>query len=158
MTTDKKVIWSIALASIIILVGGIFLLTKSTTPNIPDDQIVARNGLHWHPNLSIFIKGEKKELDDGIGLGVVHQDIHTHTEDFKQGVVHMEMKGVVSKADTKLGRLFQIWGKQFNSQCLLDQCATESGKIKMTVNGQENKDYENYLMKDGDKMEIRYDF
>ena len=69
----------------------------------------------------------------------------------------MEMKGVVSKDDTKLGKFFQVWGKKFNSQCILDQCAAESGTLKMTVNDQENAEYENYLMKDGDRIEIRYE-
>lgn len=156
MKTETKVIAGIGLFTLVILVGGIVLLSVGQKQVNPTD-VISQNGLHWHPNLSIFIKGEQKLLDDGIGLGAVHQPMHTHTEDYKEGVVHMEMKGVVSKDDTKLGEFFQVWGKKFNSQCILDQCATESGKLKMTVNSQENAEYENYLMKDSDKIEIRYE-
>lgn len=156
MRTETKVILGIGILSLAILIGGVALVSVGQK-QVNQADVISQNGLHWHPTLSIFIKGEQKPLDDAIGLGAVHQSMHTHTEDYKQGVVHMEIKGVVAKDDTKLGRFFQIWGKKFNSQCVLDQCATESGKLKMTVNNQENTDYENYLMKDRDIIEIRLD-
>jgi len=156
MKRETKVIAGIGLFTLVILVGGIALLSVGQK-QVNSSNVISKNGLHWHPKLSIFIKDEQKPLDDGIGLGAVHQSMHTHTEDYKEGVVHMEMKGVVSKDDTKLGKFFQVWGKKFNSQCILDQCATESGTLKMTVNDQENAEYENYLMKDGDRIEIRYE-
>lgn len=156
MRTDTKIILGISIFTLVVIVGGIFLLSAGQK-EINTVDVISKNGLHWHPRLSIFAKGEQKLLDDGIGLGAVHQPMHTHTEDFKEGVMHMEMSGIVSKDDTKLAKFFQVWGKKFNSQCILDQCATESGKLKMTVNGQESAEYENYLMKDGDKIEIRYE-
>ena len=69
----------------------------------------------------------------------------------------MEMQGVVTKDQTKLGNFFQIWGKQFNSNCLLDKCNGQEGTVKMVVNNHENKDFDSYLMKDGDNIEIRYE-
>ena len=157
MSTEKKVIGGIVAVTVIILIGAVFWLSKDSLTPIPDDQIITRTGLHWHPKLAIMINGQKQELVDGIGLGTVHQRMHTHTEDFKEGVMHMEMEGLVTKEDTKLGNFFQIWGKDFNSMKILEKQATAEGQIKMTVNGQDNRDFENYLMKDGDNIEIRYE-
>ena len=71
--------------------------------------------------------------------------------------MHMEMEGLVIKDDTKLGNFFQIWGKDFSSKKILDKEATVEGQIKMTVNGNDNRDFENYLMKDGDNIEVKFE-
>lgn len=154
---EKKIIASIVVLTVIILTGVVFWLSKDSSGGVSEDQIITKTGLHWHPKLAILIKGQKQELADGIGLGAVHQKIHTHTEDFKEGVMHMEMQGLVVKDDTKLGKFFQVWGKDFNSKKILDKEATSEGQIQMIVNGTENKDFENYLMKDGDNIEIKYE-
>ena len=97
MNTERKVLIGIAATSLLILLGGIWLVSKSSDVNVPEDQIIARQGLHWHPKLTVTIKGQSQELGENIGMGAVHGKLHTHTEDFKQGVVHMEMKGLVIK-------------------------------------------------------------
>lgn len=157
MNTEKKIIGLIGLVTIVILVGAVFFLTKSEKLNVPEDQIIARQGLHWHPKVTVTIKGEKQEIPANIGLGAVHGKIHTHDTDNKEGVVHMEMQGLVIKEDTKLGKFFQAWGKDFNSRKILDQEASAEGIIKMIVNSQENKEFENYEMKDRDNIEIKYE-
>lgn len=158
MSTDTKVIGGIAILTIVILVGGVFFLSKgSSSSSIPKDQIVTENGLHWHPKLSITIKGQKQEIPANLGIGAVHQKIHTHDQDAKDGVIHMEMQGVVSKDDTKLGNFFRIWGKEFTSNKIFDKTNGPDGKVKMFVNGKANADYENYLMKDNDNIEIKYE-
>lgn len=157
MSTEKKVILIGGIITALFLFGAVFFLSKSDNPDIPEDQIISKNGLHWHPRLSIYIKGERRELEDAIGLGAVHQPMHTHTEDYKNGVVHMEMKGVVTKDETKLGKFFRIWGKPFSATKLFDSESTQSGAIKMTVNGKENTEFENYQMKENDNIEIRFE-
>ncbi len=157
MKTETKVIGGIALATIVILVGGIMLLSKDDNINVPEDQIVTRQGFHWHPRITVAIKGEKQEIAANLGIGAVHQPIHTHNQDNKEGVIHMEMQGLVVKDETKISKFFQVWGKQFNSNCILDKCNGSDGTVKMTINGQENKDFENYLMRDGDRIEIKYE-
>src|SRR3989338_10620211 len=102
MTTEHKVIGGIALLTIAILVGGVFFLSKGSNSSVPADQVVARSGLHWHPKVTVTIKGEKQEIPANLGLGAVHSKIHTHDQDNKQGVVHMEMQGIVTKDDTRL--------------------------------------------------------
>ncbi|MBI3984330.1 MAG: hypothetical protein HY344_00095 [Candidatus Levybacteria bacterium] len=159
MTTENKVIIGGTVITILAIIGISFLLTNnsSSTTSIPDEQIVARNGLHWHPKLSIVIKGQKQELTDEIGLGSVHQKMHTHTQDYKDGLVHMEMSGVVTKDETKLKNFFRIWGKEFSSTKIFDKANGSDGKVKMIVNGKENTEFENYEMRDGDKIEISYE-
>ncbi|EKE06059.1 MAG: hypothetical protein ACD_19C00092G0003 [uncultured bacterium] len=158
MTTEHKVIGGIALLTIAILVGGVFFLSKGSNSSVPADQVVASNGLHWHPKVTVTIKGEKQEIPANLGLGgAVHGKIHTHDTDAKDDVVHIEAQGVVTKDDTRLGRFFQVWGKDFNLTTIMDKKNDQGGTVKMLVNGKENAEFENYLMKDGDKIEISYE-
>lgn len=155
MNTEKKIIGLIGVATIAILIGGVFFLTKSENPSVPESEIVARNGLHWHPTLKIYIKGEPEKIPKNLGIaGQIHQEIHTHDE---SGTIHMEMKGLVTKDETKLSNFFRVWGKDFTSNKLFDKINGPEGTVKMRVNGQDNKDFENYLMKDKDSIEVRYE-
>lgn len=157
MTTEGKVIGGIGLLTLAILVGGVFFLSKSENPSVPESEIVTRNGMHWHSKITVILNGEKQEIPANLGIGAVHQKIHTHDEDAKDGVVHMEMQGVVTKDDTKLGNFFRIWGKDFISTQIFDKKNGAEGTVKMTVNGKENTEFENYKMRDGDQIEIKYE-
>ncbi len=157
MNTEKKVLITGGLVTLGLLVGAIFLFTRSENLNVPEDQIVAKQGLHWHPKITVMINGEKQELPANLGMGTVHGKIHTHAQDNKEGVIHMEMQGVVTKEDTKLAHLFQVWGKDFSSTKLFDKTTVPEASVKMTVNGQENTEFENYLMRDGDTIEVKYE-
>lgn len=110
-----------------------------------DPGILAQQGIHWHPQLTIYVKGEKQEVPGGIGLAGGMAAMHTHESG---GLVHVEPQGVVREADVALGKFFQIWGKDFNSF---------GSNVKMLVNGTENTELENYKMKDGDKIELYYE-
>ena len=79
LSGEQKVIGGIGLLTLVILVGGVFFLSKGENPSVPESEIVARNGLHWHPKLSIYIKGKKQEIPANLGIaGQIHQEIHTH--------------------------------------------------------------------------------
>ncbi len=110
-----------------------------------DPSTIARSGLHWHPQLAIYVKGEKVEIPQNIGIGGVHQAMHTHSD---LPVIHVESGGVVKEKDVMLGRFFTVWGKDFNAF---------GSTITMTVNGKANTELQNYVMQDGDKIELRYD-
>jgi hypothetical protein len=69
----------------------------------------------------------------------------------------MEMSGLVTKEDRKLGNFFKIWGKPFSKTQILDKKNGEEGKVSMKVNGKQNSEFENYHMRDGDMIEIRYE-
>lgn len=154
MRTVKR-ISKIALV-IIVIGGGIGALAWyiAKQPQTPASDVISRSGIHWHPELSIYIKGQKQEIPANIGLGITEQPIHTHDA---TGIIHLEIQGLVTKDATKLGQFFKIWGKLFNSNCIFDSCNGPSGKVKMLVNGRDNADFDNYPMQDKDKIEIRYE-
>ena len=157
MVMEKKAIIIFGLLTLVALVGAVFFLSRGNETSLPEDQVVAKNGLHWHPKLEVYIKGEKQEFTDSIGLGAVHQEMHTHAQDYKDGVVHMEMQGLVTKKETRIGRFFEIWGKKFNSSQIFESKNSTSSAVKMLVNGKTNNDFENYQMRNGDKIEIKYE-
>ncbi len=152
-----KIFLGMMLATVVILVGGLILFSSQesdSSKNVLGDQVISNTGLHWHANLAINIKGGNQEIPADVGLAGVHQPIHTHDAN---GTIHMEMNGLVKKEDLKINRFFEIWSKQFNSNCIFDKCNGVDGKVKMFINGQESQEFENYSMRDGDSVEIRYE-
>lgn len=141
----------IAVVGIVLLVGGSYF-SKSLASK--DPNTVATSGLHWHPELEIYVHGEKQEIPQNVGLGVVHSPIHTHDD---VPVLHMEFSGKVVQDDTRLGNFFQIWEKEFSSEQIFEYKNGPEGIVRMEVNGVENTEFENYRMHDGDKIVIRYE-
>lgn len=157
---NRAVKRALTIGAAIILVGGSigsliwYAVLRPPVPAVPENEIISQRGIHWHSELTITIKGQRQEIPANVGLGAVHQPIHTHDS---TGVIHLEMQGLVRRDDTKLDRFFKIWGKEFNSNCILDSCNGAEGKVIMKVNGNENAEFENYEMKDKDKIEILYE-
>ncbi|MEZ4211154.1 MAG: hypothetical protein R3B39_02615 [Candidatus Paceibacterota bacterium] len=145
---NKKNIF-ILIAVVLIIVFGLIWL-KSTEPTEEEmvterGEIISENGIHWHPELEIYLKGEQIQIPENIGLIGLHSPIHTHDD---LPIIHLEFSSVVRENDTRLGEFFKVWNKDF----------MEFGEIvKMTVNGEENSEFENYLMRDGDKIELHYE-
>jgi len=127
-------------------IASIFLL-PSPERSADNSDVLAAAGMHWHPQLEIYVKGEKIEIPQDIGLGAIHKPIHTH-DDSGQGIIHMEFPGLVRRQDAALGQFFNNWNKDVGSF---------GTNMKMTVNGQENTEYENYVMRDGDKIVLSYE-
>lgn len=146
-----KNILILGLIVVVSIFGVQVLLNK---PLSGETQLISSTGLHWHPQLEIYIKGEKQEIPADMGLGVMHSPIHTHDD---LPIIHMEFSGKVTEGDTKIGNFFRVWGKNFNSDQLFDYKNSPEANVKMFVNGEENTEFENYKMKDGDKIEIRYE-
>ena len=140
-------IFFIAIGALIVLaIASIFVLPKpSGTVSSNDPNVIATSGLHWHPQLTMYVKGEKIEIPQNIGIGAVHQPMHTH-DDLPN--IHLEFPALVRAQDITLKRFFEIWGKDMQSF---------GGSMRMTVNGKENTEFENYVMHDGDLIELRYD-
>lgn len=148
---SRLLLWGIPL---VLLAFGVWAIARSPKTSDEDNPLISRRGIHWHPNLEIWIKGERVTIPANIGLGGIHADTHTHEENDR---IHLEMSRPVRESDTRLAKFFETWGKEFNSQCILDVCNGEDGTVKMFVNGEENTEFENYHMKDGDQIEIRYE-
>src|SRR3989344_6472797 len=80
------VLWVVLTMVGLLLIGGIIWFIVSQ-PKTPKSDVISRNGFHWHPELTIYVNGEKQEISANIGIGSVHQSIHTH-DDSDQGVIH----------------------------------------------------------------------
>lgn len=144
---DKTTIIAVVSVLVLGIVIAIYFSSKGVTKE-PLSEVISTNGLHWHSALAIYVKGEQIEIPANIGLGAVHNPIHTHVEDAPDGVIHLEFGGFVRKDNTKLGEFFKAWEKDITSF---------GSNMKMTVNGVENTEFENYFMQDGDKIELRYE-
>lgn len=127
----------------IVVLAGASWWSKSLSSN--DPTVIGRSGIHWHPELEIYVKGERVEIPQSVGLLGMHSPIHTH-EDLP--IIHLEFDGTVREDDVKLGEFFRVWGKDFMSF---------GSTVRMMVNGQENTEFENYHMRDGDKIELYYE-
>lgn len=147
----KQIIIIIVIALAVIGLGVILFLQDAKKPRVTDEDIVSKNGLHWHPTVAIYIRGQKQDIPPNLGLALGMASVHTHDS---SGTIHVEKGGRVTKDDIRLAALFKTWGKQFNSSCLLDECG---GKVTLLVNDKENTEFENYVMQDKDKIEIRYE-
>jgi hypothetical protein len=138
----RRIGWSTF--GIAVIVGLVWLVVSQ--PKTPESDIASRSGLHWHPELAIYVKGVKQDLPANLGIvGSSMAPVHTHEAD---GVIHLEFQGLVRKSDITLGQFFKSWGKDMRSF---------GTNLKMTVNGKENTEYENYIMQDKDKIELRFE-
>lgn len=149
----KKVVF-VSLITVLLVLGGIWAVNSSQKS---DPDVLSYNGLHWHPELAIYVKGIKQDIPSNVGVGpqyagmtgyhteMMMTDMHTH-DDLPS--LHLEFMGAVRKQDTMLGQFFKIWGKEMRSF---------GTNMQMTVNGTPNTEYENYMMRDGDKIELRYE-
>lgn len=129
-----------------IITGGIavFAWYIASRPPIPEGEIVSRRGLHFHPEVTIFVEGEKVEVPANLGVGAIHNPIHTHDT---SGVIHLEFQGMVHRDDLKLGKFFEVWGNDFMKF---------GSSVIMTVNDEKNSELQNYVMGDGDNIELHY--
>lgn len=128
----------------VLFFAGMILWSKSLQKN--DPNIVSRTGLHWHPSLSIYVNGEKQEVSPNIGItGGVMSPMHTHEPN---GTIHVESAGVVRKKDLTLNQFFRIWGRDINSF---------GQNVTMTVNGEANAELGDYVIRDADQIELRYE-
>lgn len=155
---------TIYLAIIILIAVGIFILFKNSS-NSDDTFEVPRKPIHWHPKLTIIIKGEKQFIPPNIGISVGNNmdnaisgmrmsPTHTHESD---GTIHLENNRPWLKPETlTLGYFFEVWGKNFNSSCIFEYCSGENGTLTMAVNGNPNNEFGKYMMHDGDDIALEY--
>ncbi|MBI2086597.1 MAG: hypothetical protein HYT69_00235 [Candidatus Zambryskibacteria bacterium] len=128
---------------VVALLIGSVLLSRSLQKD--DSTIISRSGIHWHPELEIYVNEEKIELSKNKGIErTPHSPIHTH-EDLP--LLHLEFGGLVREDDIKLSKWFEVWGKDFYEL---------GSNVTMIVNGAENTEFGNYIMRDGDKIVLRY--
>ena len=123
----------------IALVG--FMVWVYTLPKVSVSELIASDGIHWHPHLAIVEKGKSVSIPANIGIGAVHNPVHTHDD---TGTIHLEFGGRVRKEDIMLVRFFEVWGKKFE------------GVPVVKINNATSTDGMNLLMHDGDKIEVDF--
>lgn len=141
--------------AIIVLVVSATWWSRSLQSN--DAAIISSSGIHWHPRIEVFVRGEKQEVPANIGIGMQyagspHYDprmgmtpMHTHEHG---GIIHMEFPSRVTAEDTKLTNFLSMWGADF---------LVSSPLASMMVNGTENGEKGDYTMKDGDIIVLKYE-
>lgn len=152
---------------LVMIIGVGYYLTNSPPSNPSGTAVAAGQGqnpeiptgpIHWHPQLKIIISGQQQAIPPNIGIGPsAHQPIHTHEDELVNGarLLHMENDKPTAE-NMKLGFFFNVWGKKFNKDCIFEFCSSGDKKLKFTVNGKENADFENYSMRDGDQILVEY--
>lgn len=141
--TDMKNFLAISVIVFVLLIGGVWW---SRSMQSDDPTIISRNGLHWHPELKIFVGGEEIEIPENKGIETLpHSPIHTHDD---LPIIHLEFGGLVREDNIRLDKWFEVWGRDMNFF---------GTSVSMTVNGVENAELGNYIMHDGDKIELRYE-
>ena len=151
----NKKLFIIILVIGVVVGGGYFYFSNAEFEQIDESQIISRSGIHWHPDLSIYINGIPQTIPANLGMaGRRRATMHTHDI---TGEIHVEPSGLVTIDSITIGKFFEIWKKEFSSQCILDSCNGPDGQVKMVVNGQENFEFENYSMNDRDRIEIRFE-
>lgn len=108
--------------------------------------------LHIHPFLTIVISGEKITIPANIGIERFGCERALHTHD-KTGELHIEPNFA---KDFTLGDFFGLWGKPFSATQILDKTAHAEHEIVMTVDGEPSTEFENLILKDGQKIVIEY--
>lgn len=140
-------------AVIIVLLMAYGAYSISTAPSAQSNPNIPSGPIHWHPHLTIKINGQEQIIPANVGINpAFHQPIHTHDA---TGTIHLENNNPTEQ-NMKLEFFFKVWGKIFNSKCIFDYCTDEKNNVKMSVNGKPNSGFENYFMKDNDKIVIEY--
>ncbi len=123
------------------------------------------NEIHWHALLKIEVNGERQTIPTGIGINkgkVIDTELsggntspmHTHDD---RGIIHIENNcPEKNPRTTTLGYFFQVWEKQFNATCIFNHCNNEVKTLQVNVNNENNFEFGEYKIRDGDEIEIFY--
>jgi hypothetical protein len=149
---NKKYLLAVAALAIL---GGLALLFARMPAR--DPAVSSYGPLHWHPQLRIFARGEPIAIPENVGIGPTYREhpgfdfsmgmvpMHTHTD---LPNIHLEFSRSARPEELTLGRFFEVWGKDMRSF---------GQNLRMTVNGTANTEYESYIMRDGDVIELHYE-
>jgi len=121
--------------------------------------------IHIHADVEGSTCGEELKLP--LQKGDPLTEPHTHNERNKihwEGKlkVDKDTKEVTDKTPLKLGTFMDVMGVRFNDKCLGDKCNDDlcngkEGKLTMLVNGIPNDEYRNYIWKDGDVINLKFE-
>lgn len=106
---------------------------------------------HIHSDVKVYINGQSIDFSQRkyqLATSFIH------FEDGLGDVVHVHATGMT------IGHLFRSLGMDFNNNCAViegkNYCNEDNMKLKFYVNGQPNKEFDNYVIKDLNKILISY--
>lgn len=106
---------------------------------------------HIHADIKVYISGQSIDFSQRKYQLAAR---FIHFEDGIGDVVHVHATSLA------LGHLFKSLGMDFNNNCILfeknNYCNENDKKLKFYVNGKENNEFANYVIKDLDKYLISY--
>jgi len=139
-------------------------ITFCQPENAPPDQQKCFFTAHWHMHADIKICGEPKVLSYETGD---LEKLHTHVETNKvhwHGLLPVSptTKEVTDYSQMKMSNLFSELKVPISNSGIYDFenggiCPNgRVGNLKVSVNGQEQKDFLSYILKDGDHIKIEF--
>ncbi len=145
-------------------------LSPAPTP-IPSPTPVSyelpTQAIGWTIRVRILIDGEEVPIPGELGFGESYASSPYYEPRFKSTIMHTHAPGTAVSWETLgrpprledlyLGAIFEVWGKPFSRNCILDRCAGAGKAVKMSVNGKANTDFERYLVRNRDEIVIRYE-
>ena len=116
-----------------------------------------KSDYHYHLQLNITINGARIEIPANIGFEndengetIFLHPIHTYDD---SGRIHVE---TMRNATAELGFFFDIWGKDFSSNRILDYNVDEEHIIEMTINDEFVDTFENTILEPYVFIDINY--
>ena len=155
---------NVVLSTLAFFTLAFLVLTLSTSDSPSEEKnwriasvcLADHNSLssHDHAQLTIVINGSEIDIESNIGIGNPDCDgmkgIHTHDN---TGRLHIETP---SPMPAPLGAFFEIWGESFSENEIMGYKNDSNHEIVLTVNGEINELYDEYMMQDGDQIRIEY--
>ncbi len=113
---------------------------------VTDDQAKE----HYHVNLTLTILGKPALLPNNLGIedGCLHPiQVHDNTD----GTVHIHY---TKPFPFTLGDIFSIWGMTFSKNQFSGFFFPDRYHINLVINGKENTQFENYILKPDDTIAL----
>ena len=112
--------------------------------------------VHWHATPHIFLCGGERLIPtppETNPLLHTHEDRLIHIEGSVSGPELITLERFFDGLDIKFSET-EIWGKKNGDIC---ENSVNAGNVSMKVNGQPNAEFQNFVPKDGDVIEIRFE-
>jgi len=107
--------------------------------------------MHIHVRLSITVNGQPVDIPANVGVDATcTRPVHTHDD---TGEIHIESPVVYPFT---LGDFFTVWGKPFDNTQIMTYKVDLAHSLRMAVNGIPNNQFQNYVLQDGDVIQITY--
>ncbi len=106
--------------------------------------------VHIHADFKVYIND--KAIDFSVPMYQL-RDKSVHVEDGIGDMVHVHKEGIT------MGHFFETLGIEFDNECIViddNYCSEDDNKLSFYVNGIENDEFENYEIRDLDKILVSY--